>query len=172
MRSYFLFLLLFCVFLSTPSCSKITLSLASYKDSSKKIFIATPKSNFVFDNIAPLVHKELTKQYRRIGYTLVKAQSEGFELVVKIISLTPKTKFISPNILLLHVMLELVIECTLFDNTGKELAQKSFSSSSLINKPRNSILRSSFLAYEYQKLIQRSAHKIEHYFRPFFCNNH
>ena len=168
MRLYIFFSFLFSILTLAPSCSKISISLISYNDPLKKVFIRIPKSNFVFDNIAPLLHRELTKHYRRVGYTLMNNPYCGYELVITIISLTPQTKFVSPDVLLFHSTVQLVLDCTLYDSNGKEQARKTFSYSSLINKSRNSILRSSFLMYEYQKLLQRSVSNIEHYFRPFF----
>lgn len=165
MRPHFILLLPFLFLIS--SCSKVFISFTP-KDDSKTIFIHMPKSNFVFDNIAPLVHRELTKHYRRTGYTLVNNSFQDYEMTILITSLTPQTKFISPDILLFHSTIQLTLECTLFDKSGAALTKKSFSFSTLINKARSPILRSNFLTYEYQKLLRRSVYKIEQHFRSFF----
>ena len=50
------------------------------------------------------------------------------------------------------------------------VAEKIFCFDRLISKPKNPVLNSDFLNYEYKKIMLRAAPKIEQYFRKFLLD--
>jgi hypothetical protein len=132
------------------------------------VFISMPENVLTFDNISPLVYKTMWKYFRRVGYVLTDNEGEAFTFKVKIKNLRPENKFISPDILLYNIRIKIELLCSVFDKDKKLLAQKTFSFYKLISKPRNSILNSDFMDFEYRKLLERAAPKVEQYFRKYF----
>lgn len=135
------------------------------------LFIQMPRNLLVFDNVAPLLYDAVHEQYALIGYHLVDTAAKGYTLKIKIKNLEPTTKLVSPDIILLHYVVRLELECELLDFAGKSKARKTFLSSGLISKPQNPTLNSDFLDFYYKRLFRQAAHKIEHYFRRFLTED-
>lgn len=134
------------------------------------IYIDMPKNPLAFDNISPIIYQGLHNEFLRIGYKLVNRTSDGYVFRSKIKNLDPISKFISPDIILLHYTIRLELECTLLNFNQHIIAQKTFLFSTLISKPRNPIINSDFLDFAYKRLMQRSTPKIERYFRPYLID--
>lgn len=147
--------------------SSVKYDCSSIKNSDISVFISMPRNNVVFDNVAPLVYQALYRQYTRLGYQVVDSKEKGYVLEAHIKSLEPTTRFVSPDIVLVHVIIRLEIECRLLNFTGQEVAKKTFFFSSLISKPRNPIINSDFVDYGYNKLLERSVPRIEHFFKQY-----
>ncbi|MBS1988393.1 hypothetical protein JST56_05345 [Candidatus Dependentiae bacterium] len=129
------------------------------------LYIQLPENKYVFDNITPLVYETITHRFRRMGYYLVNNQNDGYLLKITIKSLDPQTKFVSPDILLFHVRMRLVLLCELFDFNHELVNAKTFEGSTLISKPIDPILKSDFFYFEYKKILERISPVIEHHFR-------
>lgn len=167
-KSLPLFISLMLVGLCANSCSRRT-SLSTHANIVKSkipLYIQLPENKYVFDNITPLVYETITHRFRHIGYYLVNNQNNGYVLRITIKSLDPQTKFVSPDVLLFHVRMRLVMLCELFDFNNELVNAKTFEGSTLISKPIDPILKSDFFYFEYKKILDRMAPIIEHHFRP------
>jgi hypothetical protein len=131
------------------------------------VFVSMPESNFVFDNIAPIVYQALFQHFQKIGYTVVCQENNGYVLKTIIKKLDPYQKYVSPDVLLFHSEITLEVHCQLYNFVQKLVAEKTFCFSTLISKPRKPTLTSNFLIFEYEKLMRRSAPRIEQFFRPY-----
>ena len=165
--SYFLFL----VFLF-PSCGYQKFSKNQVmKNIHDPIFISMPKNPLVFDNISSIFYKSLFLTYKRLGYDLADGALGSFVLKTKIKSLNPVEKFVSPDLLLYNERIGLIVYCRMFDINKKLIAQKTFEYSRLISYPKDPIQNSKFLDFEYKKLMDRIAIRIERYFRGYLISN-
>lgn len=161
------FLFLF-VFLCNSGCiyRKSLITHANVKNCKINLFIQLPESKFVFDNLSPLVYEVITHRFARIGYYLVNERKDGYLLKITIKSLDPLAKFVSPDVILFHVRMKIILLCELFDFNHNLVATKTFQGTTLISKPSDPILKSDFFYFEYKKMLERMAPAIEHYFRP------
>lgn len=141
-------------------------SAQTIKKAAVPICIKMPSNSFVFDNISPLLHTALVHHFKRIGYTLVQQEQNGYVLTIVIKNLSIAQNYISPDILPFHANIKLELLCLVHNFAGSQIAQKVFYFSTLISKPINPILNSSFVDFEYKKLCDRSAIKIEQFIRP------
>ncbi len=132
------------------------------------VFIQMPENSLVFQNVSNLVYKSIYNYFARVGYRHSNSTKNAFVFKVKIKRLEPVQKFISPDLLLYDQNITLELDCSLFDVNNKLLASKSFSFFTLLSKPKNPILNSGFLDYEYTNLLRRSVPKVEQYFRKYF----
>ncbi len=161
----FLFCILF--LLAASGCVKKKLvSDLIVKNTRIPLFIEIPRNTHTFDNLSPLAYEALHKHFTRVGYNLVDRPECGHTLRVIIKRLEPQCKLVSPNIILLHYSARLELDCMLLDFNHTMVARKTFFFSSLISKPRNPIINSDFIDFEYRRLFERSIPKIEHFFRP------
>lgn len=163
-----LFVSLIVLALCGNSCTHRTsvISRTNITKSKIPLYIQLPENKYVFDNITPLVYETITHRFRRIGYYLVNDRNDGYLLKITIKSLDPQTKFVSPDVLLFHLRMRLVLLCELFDFNNKLVNAKQFEGSTLISKPIDPILKSDFFYFEYKKILERMAPIIEHHFRP------
>jgi hypothetical protein len=129
------------------------------------IFIEMPSNPLVFDNISPLIYQALHHHYLRVGYTIVDKPSDGYSLRIKAKSLEPTNKLVSQDIVLMHYTIKMELECSLLNFNQEVVVKKTFFFSSLISKSKNPILNSDFLDFEYKRLLERSAPRIERFFR-------
>jgi len=161
-------LLFLCFLFLFSSCVR---RRGSYNYVSKQIcspvFLAIPDNVLVFDNISPVIYKSLYAYFNQVGYRLVDSEHDSFLLKFKVKSFDPVDKFVSPDLLMYGIRLRLELECQLFDQNKKILAQKIFYATTLVCKPKNSIMNSDFLESGYQKLMRRMSPRIEQYFRTY-----
>jgi len=135
------------------------------------LFIAMPKNSLVFDHISLLLYDELHQQCLRIGYNIIDRPSMGYTLNVMVKGLRPIQKFVSPDLLLFHNSISLELHCHLCNESNTTICQKTFFFSALLSKPKNPIMNSDFLDFEYKKLFKRTAPVIERYFRPYILKS-
>lgn len=135
------------------------------------IFISMPKNPLVFDNISSIFYKTLFLAYKKLGYNLSDSILGSFVLKTKIKSLDPVEKFVSPDLLLYNERIGLIVHCKILDVNKKLIAEKSFEYSRLISYPKDPIQNSKFLDFEYKKLMDRIAIRIERYFRAYLISN-
>ncbi len=134
----------------------------------RALFIAMPQSSFAFENIGPNVYTALVEQFRRMGYFLVNSVDlSEYSLTTIITDLSPRRRYISPDVLLFNYSLKLDITCFLKDEAGKLIKEKQFTFSTLISKAKSPILNSSFFECDSLKLFSFAAPQIELYFRPY-----
>ena len=129
------------------------------------VFVEMPRNIHVFDDIAPLLYQALHHQYMRVGYEVVDRPAHGYRLKVQIKNLESTQKLVSPEVNLVHYHARLELDCTLHNFNDHVVAQKKIFVSGLISKPRNPILNSDFLDYEYKRLCSRAASQIERQFK-------
>lgn len=135
------------------------------------IFIELPGNKNVFENISSLVYDSLVSHFQRVGYKVVSASSSAYALRVTIKSLEPVQKYVSPDILLFHSTIKLELLCQLLNYRKEVVAERVFSFDRLISKPKNPVLNSDFLNYEYKRLMWLAASKIEQYFKKFIAQS-
>jgi len=175
MRSFKIIIYILSVPLITlfSSCiyKKHFISSNTINESYVPVCIQMPQNKFVFENVAPIVYEEITNHFNRAGLKLANHSCQGYTIKIKINKLSPTYKYVSPDLLLCHSFIKIELDCKLYNFVGKMISQKTFFFSTLISKPRNPIINSSFLDFQYRKLMKKSAPKIEHYFRPMLKNN-
>ncbi|MFH0898698.1 MAG: hypothetical protein V1855_03910 [bacterium] len=152
-----------------PSCvyQKKYFSTIVKTEEYEPIFVSMPQSGIVFENIASIVYRTIYDHFSRVGYSLATQSLQGYELRSVIKKLEPYQKYVSPDVLLFHTEVKLEILCQLYDYAQRLVAEKTFYFFTLISRPRTPILTSSFLRFEFEKLMKRSVPRIEQYFRPF-----
>ena len=128
--------------------------------------IQMPENKLVFANLSPLVYDELWEHFSRAGYRMVVDAKDAFSLRVTITDLVPMRKFLSADVLTYGARMKLTLWCQLFDFAGRLCAQKTFSFSTFVPRPRDHVNNDTFVEYEYRKLLQCSVAQIDHYFRP------
>lgn len=153
--------------LLTSSCiyRKSLITHTNIKNYRIPLFVQLPENKFVFDNLAPLVYETMMHRFTRTGYYLVNQREDGYLFKITIKSLNPQTKFVSPDIILFHVCMKIILHCELFDFNNNLIAHKTFQGTTLISKPIDPILKSDFFYFEYKKVLERMAPAIEHHFR-------
>ena len=125
-----------------------------------------PQNPLAFDDISSLVYSALYEHCMNVGYQLVDSSSHGYTLRTRIKGLEPVQKLVSSDIVLMHTYINLELECELLNFNQEVVGQKRFAFSTLVSKPCNPVLVSDFIMYAYEKLLCRSAPKIEFFFRP------
>ncbi|MFH1831940.1 MAG: hypothetical protein ABH827_04015 [bacterium] len=162
-------LLALALLLSLSSCvyKKTFISTSIKSHEYVPVFVSMPQSNFVFENVAPLMYQALFQHFQKVGYTLACQENNGYALKTIIKKIDPYQKYVSPDVLVFHLEVKLELHCQLYNFARKLVTEKTFYFSTLICKPRNPILTSSFLIFEYEKLMKRSVPRIEQYFRPY-----
>jgi hypothetical protein len=159
------------IFLLLPSCGyqKFTRNQVE-KNIKQNVFIQMPKNPLVFENLSPILYKSLFMAYKRVGYNLFDKPKNSFVIKTKIKKLDPIEKFISPELLLYNEKIGIVVFVKLFDVNEKLIIQRSFNYSKLISYPKDPLQTSKFLDYEYKKLMDRLAIKIERSLRKYFLS--
>jgi hypothetical protein len=153
------------------SCAREkNISIAEPEVKQNKMFIQMPRNPHVFENVAPLVYDALWNHFARVGFKVVDNERDAYMLSVVIQKVEPEYRFISPDLLTYAFKLEIQILCKLFDENKKLCAQKTFYFSTMVSKPKKSVLLSAFLNFEYKRLLERCVAQIDYYFRPFFIN--
>ena len=167
-KTFFFMLFLGPILFLCASCKPKQHYAASYATNKNAVplFIKMPANTLVFENISHLLHTTLVYHFKRVGYPLAQQAHDGYTLALSIKALTPTQKYVSPDVLLFHARLKLELTCELYNFNNLLIKQKTFCFSTLISKPINPILNSSFLDFEYKKLFERAAPKIEQYIRP------
>jgi len=154
--------------LNIASCSRQnTISDVAIRNAQIPVFIEMPRNPLVFDNIGPQLYQAVHNHFLRIGYILVDSSHNGYTVRMKTKELEPTTKLVSPDIVLMHSIIRLEVECVLYDFKQRIVAQKTFFFSSLISKSKNPILNSDFVDFEYTQLFEKAAPIIERFFRKF-----
>jgi len=166
---FFLVILFF--FLSACQLRRGGSTYCMRKHINTPIFIELPGNDNVFENISTLVYDSLVSHFQRIGYKVVSSASSAYSLRVTIKSLDPVQKYVSPDILLFHSTVKMELFCELLNYRKEVVTQRSFSFDRLISKPKNPVLNSDFLNYEYKRLMWSAAPKIEQYFKKFIAQS-
>jgi hypothetical protein len=145
------------------------------RSSRPRVFIGYPKSCFVFDNVGPLLKRGLDDRFAFVGYNVVDCGVGSFVMDIEVKKLSPKSKFLSQDMLLFNAFFELEIECKFCNFSGVAIARKVFDFSFLFSSPKNPAMRLAFLNSKIEKLMKQESYKIERYFRPFIvkvcCEN-
>jgi len=167
MRIYFLFFSVLFLFSSCSHQKELSIKKNIVNNVDYPIFIQMPRNVVVFDNLSPILYGSLIDEFKRKGYKLSYNQKNSYILIIKIKNLFPVSKFISPDMLLYNTKIGLELHCKLFDVNNKLINEKSFLFSRLINKPKDPIMNTNFLDYQYKKIMIRASRKIETYIRRF-----
>lgn len=152
------------------SCSRQSSQMVHETVSKKPLFIEMPQSAFTFEDIGSVFYTALLKQFRRKGYWIVDTvEASDYSLSLVINDVSPRRRYISPDVLLFNYSLKCDVTCILKDNSSKIIQKKTFSSARLVSKAKSPILNSSFIEYEIEKLCLQSVPQIELFFRSFLC---
>ncbi len=169
-RSFFsrnIFIVVILFFISSCAYKKNSfLNKQKSKNSNVSVFIHMPDNFLVFENLSYIAYKAVVNHFRNVGYKVVDSDINSYILKIEIKKLDPLDKIISPDLLLYGSRMELKLLCSAFDKKGKLIKKKRFDFSTLICISKDSKLHSSFLDFEFSKLIKnRAAPNIEQYFR-------
>jgi hypothetical protein len=170
-RSIRSFLYFFCVsvLFICSNCSHKNISIKSFSGKEIPLCIAMPTNPIVFENWAPLVYESLYDHCQRVGYNLVDRKSQGYTLAVTIKNMTTPIKLVSPDIVLLHYRIKLDLEAQLLDYNQHVVTKKLFVFTRVLSESQDPTLDTAFTDYEYRRLLEHAAPKIERYFRPYLC---
>jgi len=136
------------------------------------IFLEMTKNLTVFENLGPVLYKSLYEQFMRSGYFLVSGKKDGYILKTKIESLNDgSARFISLDVVPYFFRVELVIKCQLYNSSGKILVDKDFKYSKWFSRPKDALLDTNFLTYQYEDMLRRSVIKIDQFFKLFFIKH-
>jgi len=149
------------------NCSHKKISIKSFSGKDIPLCIAMPNNPIVFENWAPLVYDALYDHCQRLGYNLVDKQSQGYTLAITIKNMTTPIKLVSPDIVLLHYRIKLDLEAQLLDFNQHVVAKKLFVFTRVLSESQDPTLDTAFTDYEYRRLLEHAAPKIERYFRPY-----
>lgn len=166
-RSYYMFLVFFISAIFFPSClykkfSKEMLAVPS----NISLFLEMPQNKLVFENLSAMLYDSLWNHFDRVGYSLKATKKNCYSLKVTIKDVDSSYKFLSPDLLTYAVKAKVELLCQLFDQQGRLKAEKVFHCSSLVSRAKDYVQNSSFYDFEYKKLFERYASKIDYYFRP------
>jgi len=153
------FIYIFSLFLLTSCGRHYSFSQATY-EIRPLLFIAMPQNVLVHENISPLFYTALRNHFHRLHYRLVPEPEEAFVLETKVLELSSSQKFISPDVVLYGYRLRIVVECSLVDPSGKIIARRPFTLSSLMSTSKNPILDDHFVDFELCGLLKRVAAKV------------
>lgn len=132
------------------------------------VFIELSQNSQVYENISPIVYNVIVEHFELVGYKISNGHANAYSLRVLIKNLEPIQKFVSPDILLFNSVVRLDLECQLLSFDKSLLASNKFYFCNLMSKPKNPVISSDFLDFEYKRLLRIAAPKIEQYFRPYF----
>lgn len=159
------FLILFLPFFLS-SCSKNNIK-KNHTQNQQSIFIEMPQNKLVFENLSSLVYESINSNFLRLGIKLTGDKKNSFYLRTLIENLDTDYKFLSPDLLTYTEKIRIDLNCQLFDSNDKLLNEKKFSFSTFISKPKDYSDNSSFLDFEYRKLLDRDSYRIARYFKKF-----
>ena len=178
-RSLF-FLTLFLVACTFSSCVYQTARQKSFSSRDISLFLEMPENKVVFENMSSLVYDCLWRHFDRVGYRLVDQSTASHSLHVTIKDVDSSYKFLSPDLLTYAVKMKIVLLCRLYDASEghrpasgrkpalkKIIARKEFTLSTLIPKAKEYVANSKFSEFEYRRLLEQQAYRIDQYFRPF-----
>jgi len=165
MRHIIICFLLPVLLLSSGCISQKAHSSVALRNQSIPVFLEMPTNNFVFEHVAPTLYQAMHRHLLRVGYKLVDKGSDGYTIRINIIKLHPTTKFVSSQVTLLGQEMTLDVQCELLDFKQKVIAEKNFSFSRLLSKPRHPSMTNDFEDYVYTQLCQRAAPRIEFFVR-------
>ena len=165
--------LLLITLLLLPSCA--------YKRCSQEKFLPThtaalsiemPENKLVFENISALVYDSVWSHFDRVGYHLVDTRDARYSLQITVKDVSSVYKFLSPDLLTYAERIKIELFCRVVDEESqteenKVVAKKLFLFSALFSKAKDHVENSVFSDFEYRRLFEQQAYKIDHYFRPF-----
>ncbi len=165
---FFYLLLSFCL-LILPSCGYKNYTRQEFT-SARNISLAidVPDNKLVFENLSSIVYSSVWSHFRRVGYKLVDKKNCSYYLKILVKKLDSPYKFLSPDLLTYSIKMKVDLLCQLFDNKNILIAKKVFSLSTLIPKSKSYVENSKFSDFEYKRLFNKYAYKIDNYFRPYF----
>lgn len=131
------------------------------------VFLALPQNLSIALNLGPLVHKTLLRVYKRAGYQLATSKKNNYLLATKITKFENQQKFVSPDVLLFHVIIVFEIDAQLYDTNHKLIEQKAFSISTLVSKPKNQTLEYFFTVSTLDKNLLHLLTRVEQHFRKY-----
>ena len=167
MKNIFNKLMLICFsFFFLSSCSKNNINKNTSKNH-QPIFIEMPQNKLVFENLSSLAYESLSSNFFRLGFRLFDDKKNCFYLRTMVENLDTDYKFLSPDLLTYTEKIRIDLNCQLFDYNDKLLSEKKFSFSTFISKSKDYSDNSSFLDFEYRKLLDRESYRIAKYFKKF-----
>ncbi|MBU1007527.1 hypothetical protein KKA53_00375 [Candidatus Dependentiae bacterium] len=150
------------------SCSK---ELASLGGKEIRLCLEMPENKLVFENLSPIVYDALWCHFDRVGFKLVDTLGDCHVLKVTVKKNDSPYKFLSPDLLSYSVKMKIDLLCRLFDRNEKLCAQRLFSFTTLVSKAKDHVMNSGFIDFEYCRLFEREAYRIDQYFRPFLLKS-
>lgn len=161
-----LFVLFFLLTLFLPSCLKRDYSHDLVNPQDVLLSIEIPKNKLAFENLSSILYDSLWNHFNGVGYQLSE-KNEEFALVVEIKKIDSSYKFLSPDLLTYATKVRVSLFCKLVNKDGDEVAKKNFVYSKLIPRAKDYVENSGFSDFEYKKLFEWCAPKIERYFKRF-----
>lgn len=135
------------------------------------VFIEMPQNKLAFENLSTALYDALWEHFSRVGYQLCCSKGGAYTLRATIKDInSSQNKFLSPDLLTYASRIRVELLCQLLDHDDKIIATKTFICSSLIPKAKDYVANSGFEDFEYKKLFNRYAPKIDYYFRKFLLS--
>lgn len=152
-----------------PSCFQKKYSKTVFAEPSQvSLCLEMPQNKLVFENLSAMVYDALWNHFSRVGYRLVSEKEDCYTLKVMISDVdSSHNRFLSPDLLTYAVKVRVELLCQLFDKDNKLKAQKVFFCCSLVPRAKDYVENSNFEDFEYKKLFNRYAPKVDYYFRKF-----
>jgi hypothetical protein len=138
----------------------------SIRNCSIPLYIEMPKNKVVFENISSMVYDALWSHFLRVGFLLVGKKNNCYSLKVTVKKVENDYKFLSPDLLSYATKVRIELFCQLLDYKDKTVAEKTFTFGTLVSKAKRHVENATFSDFEYRRLIERDAYKIDQYFRP------
>ena len=129
--------------------------------------IEMPENKLVFENVSALVYDAVWSHFDRVGYHLVDKRDAHYSLQITVKDVSSVYKFLSPDLLTYAERIKVELFCRVVDEQNKVVAKKLFLVSTLLSKAKDHVENSVFSDFEYRRLFEQQAYKIDHYFRPF-----
>ena len=162
---YFIFI---CFVIIFPSCVYKKCSKEKFAvPSSVSLCLEMPQNKLVFENLSAMLYDSLWDHFDRVGYSLQGRKNSCYSLKVTIKNVDTSYKYLSPDLLTYAEKIRIELLCQLFDESNILRRQKTFLCSSLMPVAKDYVENSKFSDFEYRKLFERYAPKIDYYFRPF-----
>ena len=131
------------------------------------LFIAMPINENAAEPIGQIMYDKLISHFQQRGYALVAQPVQGYVLKTTIRSLKTIQQFISQDVILLHKLIELNAECSLYNFGNELIKEKNFIFETIISKAAAPLQQDAYTTYALGDMLERHLQIIEQTFRPY-----
>ncbi len=132
------------------------------------VFIAMPRNEGAIESLSNTLYVALLKCYQSRGYRVMGRPKDGYILRTVIRSFSPIKHFVSRDVVLLHKLVKISLDCSLYNFRGVCVAKESFDCDTLISKPRDPLLTDTYMMYAMKDSLELYSSTIEQAFQKYF----